>query len=69
MKKMTLDVDALRVESFEMVAARGGRGTVRAHGSVCTVAPYGTCVYTCGNQPQCTDVDGAAVRTFDACCV
>ena len=69
MKKMTLDVDALRVESFEMVAARGRRGTVRAHGSVCTVPPYGTCVNTCGNPPACTEDEAAVVRTFNACCV
>jgi hypothetical protein len=72
MKKTTLDVDALRVESFETADARGGRGTVRAHdGGGCTVPPYGSCVYTCGNQPACTeDVcrEGAA-RTFNACCV
>jgi hypothetical protein len=69
MKKMTLDVDALRVESFEMVAARGGRGTVRAHDSGCTAPPDGTCVDTCGNRPQCTDVDGTAMCTLYACCV
>ena len=71
MKKMTLDVDALRVEGFETVDARGGRGTVGAHDGGCTVSPYPSCVRTCGNQPACTeDVcrDGAAI-TYNACCV
>jgi len=68
MKKTTLDVDALRVESFETGDPRTGRGTVRAYDSGCTVPPNGTCVHTCGNQPQCTDRDGAAI-TFNACCV
>ncbi|MFL5382228.1 MAG: hypothetical protein ACJ8GN_06905 [Longimicrobiaceae bacterium] len=71
MKKMTMDVDALRVESFATVDARGGRGTVVAHGIGCTVAPQGTCVRTCGNQPACTEDlcrDGAAI-TLNACCV
>ena len=71
MKKMTLDVDALRVESFGTVDARGGRGTVLGNDGGCTVSPYPSCVRTCGNQPACTeDVcrDGAAI-TFNACCV
>jgi hypothetical protein len=71
MKKTTLDVDALRVESFETADGRGGRGTVLAHDGGCTVSPYPSCVRTCGNQPACTeDVcrDGAAI-TLNACCV
>lgn len=31
MKKLTLDIDALAVESFDADAARGERGTVEAH--------------------------------------
>ena len=70
MKKMTLDVDALRVESFGTVDARGGRGTVQAHDGGCTVPPYGSCVRTCGNQPACTeDVCRDGAITFNACCV
>jgi hypothetical protein len=72
MKKTRLDVDALRVESFETADARGGRGTVLAHDGECTVSPYPTCAHTCGNQPQCTDDvgrAGAAMITFNACCV
>ena len=71
MKKMTMDMDALRVESFTTVDARGGRGTVWAQGGGCTVSPYPSCVKTCGAQPACTeDVcrDGAAI-TLNACCV
>ena len=70
MKKMTLDVDALRVESFQTADASGGRGTVRAHDGACTVAPEGTCVKTCGNIPACTeDVCRGGAITFNACCV
>jgi hypothetical protein len=70
MKKMTLDVDALRVEGFATVDARGGRGTVGAHGGGCTVSPYPSCVRTCGNQPACTEDlcrDGAPITA--GCCV
>jgi hypothetical protein len=69
MKKTTLDVDALRVESFETVNARGGRGTVWAHDGGCTVAPYPSCVHTCGNPPACTDERNGVARTNFACCV
>jgi hypothetical protein len=70
MKKMMLDVDALRVTSFETVDARGRRGTVAAHDGGCTVPPYGSCVRTCGNQPACTeDVCRDGAITLNACCV
>jgi len=70
MKKMALDVDALRVESFTTAEARGGRGTVQAHGVACTVPPQGTCVRTCGNIPACTeDICRDGAITLNACCV
>ncbi|HEX8693970.1 MAG TPA: hypothetical protein VF746_16220 [Longimicrobium sp.] len=34
MKKLALDLDALRVESFATEAAPAGRGTVRGHDSI-----------------------------------
>lgn len=48
MKKLTLDLDALQVESFEPGGAAGnGRGTVLAAAS--TLPPY--CIsFTCGDS-------------------
>jgi len=73
MKKLMLDMDALRVESFETADARAGRGTVAAlDGGGCTVSPYPSCVKTCGNQPACTEDlcrDGVMAITLNACCV
>lgn len=59
-KKLTLDVDTLRVESFRAAETPGERGTVQAHDgpsarcptAACTelydgyTCPY-TCQYTC----------------------
>jgi hypothetical protein len=72
MKKLALDMDALRVESFDTADVRDGRGTVAGHdGATCTY-PCASCVKTCGNPPACTEdlcVDGVAQVTFNACCV
>ncbi|HEU4453232.1 MAG TPA: hypothetical protein VFR81_09230 [Longimicrobium sp.] len=73
MKKLTLDIDELRVESFETIGARRGAGTVLAHddatpantcecySEACPTAPAagtcGGCVYS---------IDGAgAYCTYD----
>lgn len=51
-KKLTLDIDALDVESFSTDAAdTAGRGTVRAHQTVVTCADY-TC-YACQYTLAC----------------
>ncbi|HEU0052630.1 MAG TPA: hypothetical protein VFQ39_05610 [Longimicrobium sp.] len=55
MKKLRMDTDALRVQSFATVETRGGRGTVRAHESLCTQPNYPSCGQTCGMRPACTD--------------
>lgn len=50
MKKLTLDLEALRVERFEVTGARrGSRGTVVAAGAGATVAPY-CMTFTCGDS-------------------
>lgn len=69
MKKMKLQLEALRVESFSTARAGDARGTVRAHGAsgtepivvgsaneLCTDRSYvETCIfYTCGG---CTSQD------------
>ncbi|HEX8904800.1 MAG TPA: hypothetical protein VF771_08170 [Longimicrobiaceae bacterium] len=47
MKKLALDIDTLRVESFEVAAAAPTRGTVRAHDGT-----WGeTCVTQCVTGP------------------
>lgn len=47
MRKLTLNLDALAVDSFATDAAERGRGTVRAHGN--TRNQY-TCAFTCGES-------------------
>lgn len=52
MKKLTLDVDALRVESFATeAAARGRGGTVHAHNH--TRGNHFTCGGTCDAADTC----------------
>lgn len=57
MKKLTLDLDALMVDSFPTIGEQGSRGTVMgADGS--TLPPY--CVtFTCGDSHirPCRDAD------------
>ena len=49
MKKVTLNVETLRVESFEAVAREGVRGTVGAHQAT---HPYlSNCANTCDDCP------------------
>lgn len=54
MKKLSLDLDALRVESFATAPAEGRRGTVAGHmntfGPPCATAARGsTCAATCSS--------------------
>jgi hypothetical protein len=54
MKKLSLDVDALRVESFQTAPAEPVRGTVAGHlatfGPPCATAARGsTCAATCSS--------------------
>ena len=56
MKKLALNLDDLRVDTFETSAPAGERGTVEANqasinGNTC--AP--SCPYTCGIIPQTND--------------
>lgn len=69
MKKLSLDLGALKVESFDTFVAESDRGTVRANGSCFTWScPPGTC----GAQPDTTFDKGMwlATRTnCPQCCV
>lgn len=48
MSKLTLDIDELKVDSFDTGDEQGGRGTVRGNAALgCT------CWDTCGGSPNC----------------
>jgi hypothetical protein len=55
MRKLTLDLEAVQVESFTTQAAAPARGTVDARQGretwTCPPATQNTCVGTCGCQP------------------
>jgi hypothetical protein len=64
MEKLRLDVDALRVESFDAGEERAVRGTAHAHQvSECS------CVNTCGAASRGQETYEKYPRTWYACCV
>lgn len=63
MKKLLLEVDGLKVESFEPGSSTRGRGTVRAHDGGCSVQP------TCGNPSRGEEGYEEMPVTRYACCV
>ena len=64
MKKLTLDLLDLKVDSFDTHVAEEKRGTVRANGSCITWScPPGTC----GEQPDTTFDKGLWLRTQTNC--
>jgi hypothetical protein len=63
MKKLSLDLGELAVESFETFAAEKDRGTVQANGAYATVS----CGGTCGAIPL--EEHGAAADSLRNCCV
>ena len=69
-RKLRLDLDTLRVESFVATEEDGGRGTVRGHGSY-TVAPYPSCARTCGASPPPPSEDFCRMSGScpQACCM
>jgi len=67
MKKLSLDLSNLRVESFDTVAGNGARGTVNAHGY--TEPGYPSCDRTCGaSPPPETGLCAMGGPTLKACC-
>jgi hypothetical protein len=62
MKKLLLDLDGLKVESFEAGKA-SGEGTVQAHGAGCSQQP------TCGIASRGEEGYAEVQRTLYACCV
>ncbi|SOD03662.1 hypothetical protein SAMN05216486_11621 [bacterium JGI 053] len=64
MKKLTLDLVGLKVESFDTFVPEDKRGTVRANSGCITFScPPGTC----GAQPDTTFDKGLWLRTMTAC--
>lgn len=64
MKKLSLDLAGLQVESFETFVPDDRRGTVRANGSCVTFScPPGTC----GIAPDSTPVKGDFAATIRFC--
>jgi hypothetical protein len=64
MKKLALDLGALKVESFDTFVPEAQRGTVRANsGCVTYSCPPGTC----GANPDTTFEKGLWLRTQTAC--
>ena len=53
MRKLKLDTDTLRVESFVAQAAPAGEGTVHAHATPYTYCGN-TCAATCATHCDCT---------------
>ena len=69
MKKLSLNPEALRVESFATAAEESKRGTVLANGY--TDPGYPSCDPTCGvSPPPDTEICGWGIRpTVRACCL
>lgn len=54
MRKLTLDLDALTVETFETTDAEGAAGTVRAHETLDSECRCDTDSCQCGSVESCT---------------
>jgi hypothetical protein len=54
MKKLSLNVDALKVDTFEPTSVRAAEGTVVAHAMITYPAPVNTCAYHCTWYPGTT---------------
>jgi hypothetical protein len=70
MKKLALDTEALRVESFPTTEVLAEvRGTVHGNGSIVRTQGYpcGPSGYTCGNPPADTTLKDGPMTT--PCCV
>jgi len=68
MKKMTLDLDSLSVESFDTAAGLAGRGTVRGLDSWTEPQEPDTIAATCGCPPAGTGQTACGQATCDATC-
>jgi hypothetical protein len=58
MKKVRLDLDGLRVESFDAglhARLEGGTVEARATGATCQSTCWNTCPYTCSHEISCVN--------------
>jgi hypothetical protein len=68
MKKLSLDLDALDVESFATDTARRQAGTVHGYITIaCGNTPNGTCDNTCQCSNQCNTWDTACGGDTGTC--
>ena len=65
MKKMRLDMDSLRVDSFTTVAAGGEKGTVRAYVSMLQCTSLCDTVRTCNPANSCANEFTCAITCSD----
>ena len=65
-RKLSLNLDDLAVESFEIANERVAKGTVRAHvcSDFCTIS---LCAPTCGIMPASAESDCAALAQTKYC--
>lgn len=54
MKKLSLDVESLAVETFEAAVTQPARGTVAANAMITAPSPEWTCRYHCTWYPGTT---------------
>ena len=66
MKKMSLNLDQLAVESFEISNDRAMKGTVRGH-DVCSDVCTASCAGTCGILPASAESECAAFAKTRFC--
>jgi hypothetical protein len=66
MKKMSLNLDQLTVESFEIRNERAIKGTVRGH-DVCSDVCTASCAGTCGILPASAESECAAFAATKFC--
>lgn len=68
MKKLSLQLDDLRVDTFQTSAEGGERGTVLGHGpSVNGKTCTPSCPYTCGIIPQTENCRGGNTHDCPNC--
>jgi hypothetical protein len=66
MRKMSLNLDQLAVESFEITNDRAMKGTVRGH-DVCSDVCTASCAGTCGILPASAESECAALPQTKFC--
>jgi hypothetical protein len=66
-KKLSLDLDALAVESFEIANDRLAKGTVRGHDVCSDMCTISLCAVTCGIMPASAESECNALPQTKFC--